>query len=57
MKEKILKIFGKFNLIKNERKQVNRDVEQSGSSRSEHTTNNSRDEQSQRFIYWDDESD
>ena len=39
----------------NERKQTNRDVEQNISTGPEHTTDNSRDEQSQRFIYWDDE--
>ena len=39
----------------NERKQTNRDVEQNRSTGPKHTTDNSRDEQSQRFIYWDDE--
>ena len=39
----------------NERKQTNRNVEQSRDTRSEHTANNNRDEQPQRFIYWDDE--
>ena len=39
----------------NERKQTNRNVEQSGDTRPKHTTDNKRTEQSQRFIYWDDE--
>ncbi len=40
----------------NERKQTNRNVEQNRSFGPKHTTNNNRNEQSQRFIYWDDES-
>ena len=39
----------------NERKQTNRDVEQNRSTGPKHTTNNNRNEQPQRFIYWDDE--
>lgn len=39
----------------NERKQTNRNVEQDRSSGPKRTTNNKRNEQSQRFIYWDDE--
>ena len=39
----------------NERKQTNRNVEQSRDTRPKHTTDNKRTEQSQRFIYWDDE--
>ena len=39
----------------NERKQTNRNVEQNRNSGTKRTTNNNRDEQSQRFIYWDDE--
>ncbi len=39
----------------NERKQTNRNVEQSRNSGTKRTTNNNRNEQPQRFIYWDDE--
>ena len=39
----------------NERKQINRDVEQDRSPGSKPAKNDNRDEQSQRFIYWDDE--
>ena len=39
----------------NERKQTNRDVEQSRNSGTKRTTDNNRVEQPQRFIYWDDE--
>ena len=39
----------------NERKQTNRNVEQDRSAGPKHTTNNNRNEQPQRFIYWDDE--
>lgn len=39
----------------NERKQTNRNVEQSRDTGSKHAANNNRNEQSQRFIYWDDE--
>ncbi len=41
--------------MRNERKQTNRNVEQDRSSGPKRTTNNKRNEQSQRFIYWDDE--
>lgn len=41
----------------NERKQVNRNVEQDRDPWFRSTANNSRDAQSQRFIYWDDEPD
>ena len=41
----------------NERKQTNRNVEQNRNSGTKRTANNNRDEQSQRFIYWDDEPD
>ena len=39
----------------NERKQTNRNVEQDRSAGPKHATNNNRNEQPQRFIYWDDE--
>ena len=39
----------------NERKQTNRNVEQSRDSGPKRTTDNNRAKQPQRFIYWDDE--
>ena len=39
----------------NERKQTNRNVEQNRNSGFTGTTNEPRNGQSQRFIYWDDE--
>ena len=39
----------------NERKQINRDAKQSRNTWAKCATDNSRDEQPQRFIYWDDE--
>ena len=39
----------------NERKQTNRDVEQNRNSGFTGATNEFRNEQPQRFIYWDDE--
>ena len=39
----------------NERKQTNRDVEQDRDPWFRSTTDQSRNAQSQRFIYWDDE--